>query len=216
MKLPAFLNACPSRWPLLLLGWVVCAVAQAQSAPGDDRDGLAQRLKACTACHGVTDRVGPDAYYPRIAGKPASYLLAQMHNFRQGRRHHEAMTGLLLSLEPGYLSEIAAYFSAQHAPYPAPAAMALDARALQRGEAVVRRGLPALGVPACVACHGQQLAGVAPSAVPGLLGLPRNYLTAQLSAWRQGQRRAVAPDCMAEVARRLPPDDLTAAVLWLA
>jgi cytochrome c553 len=42
--------------------------------------------------------------------------------------------------------------------------------------------------------------------VPGLLGLPRDYLNAQLGAWRTGQRRALAPDCMAEVARKLAPE----------
>src|SRR5690606_14527149 len=57
--------------------------------------------------------------------------------------------------------------------------------------------------------------GVAPN-VPGLLGLSRDYLNAQLGAWRTGQRRSVAPDCMAEVARRLQPEDLSAVTAWLA
>ncbi len=39
--------------------------------------------------------------------------------------------------------------------------------------------------------------------IPGLLGLPRDYLNAQLGAWRNGQRHASPPDCMA--AGRAPP-----------
>ena len=39
--------------------------------------------------------------------------------------------------------------------------------------------------------------------VPGLLGLPVDYLNAQLGAWRTGARRAEAPDCMAQIAQRL-------------
>ena len=52
--------------------------------------------------------------------------------------------------------------------------------------------------------------------MPGLLGLPRDYLMGQLGAWRSGQRQARAPDCMAEVARRLGDDDLAAVTHWLA
>jgi cytochrome c553 len=53
-------------------------------------------------------------------------------------------------------------------------------------------------------------------ATPGLLGLPRDYLNAQLGGWRTGNRRALAPDCMAEVAKALAPDDISAVSQWLA
>jgi cytochrome c553 len=66
-----------------------------------------------------------------------------------------------------------------------------------------------------VQCHGASLTGVLPN-TPGLLGLPRDYLVAQLGAWRTGQRQAHAPDCMAEIARRLTTDDLAAVTTWLA
>ncbi|HEY2592178.1 MAG TPA: c-type cytochrome, partial [Steroidobacteraceae bacterium] len=59
------------------------------------------------------------------------------------------------------------------------------------------------------------LLGVEPD-VPGLLGLSRDYLVAQLTAWRIGARRARAPDCMAEVVHRLSPADVYAATAWLA
>ena len=59
------------------------------------------------------------------------------------------------------------------------------------------------------------MTGVAPP-FPGLLGLPRDYLNAQLGAWRSGQRRAHAPDCMAQVAARLSPEDIGAVSSWLA
>jgi cytochrome c553 len=59
------------------------------------------------------------------------------------------------------------------------------------------------------------LTGVLP-AVPGLVGLPRDYLNAQLGAWRAGQRRASAPDCMAQIAQALAPQDIAAVAQWLA
>jgi cytochrome c553 len=59
------------------------------------------------------------------------------------------------------------------------------------------------------------MTGLAPF-IPGLLGLPRDYLNAQLGAWRSGQRRALPPDCMAQVAQRLSAEDIGAVSAWLA
>ena len=55
--------------------WAGRAPAQAQAkASAGPQDTLAQRLVACTHCHGVDGRAGPDGYYPRLAGKPAAYI----------------------------------------------------------------------------------------------------------------------------------------------
>jgi cytochrome c553 len=59
------------------------------------------------------------------------------------------------------------------------------------------------------------MTGVQP-AVPGLLGLPRDYLIGQLGAWQTGLRKAHAPDCMAQVAQRLAAPDIAAVAAWLA
>ena len=52
--------------------------------------------------------------------------------------------------------------------------------------------------------------------VPGLLGLPRDYLAGQLGAWKSGMRHAQRPDCMATIAERLTPHDVNALVNWLS
>ena len=57
--------------------------------------------------------------------------------------------------------------------------------------------------------------GVAPS-MPALIGMPRDYLNAQLGAWRTGKRHAPGPDCMAQIAQRLAPQDISALSQWLA
>ncbi|WP_128000827.1 c-type cytochrome [Piscinibacter defluvii] len=178
-------------------------------------DTLAQRVAPCTACHGKEGRAAPDGYHPRIAGKPAGYLYNQLLNFRDGRRRYAPMVYLVDPLSDGYLREIAEHFAALDLPYPAPAPTREDAATLQHGERLVQQGDPARELPACTGCHGRQLTGVAP-AVPGLLGLPRDYLGAQLGAWVSGQRRAQAPDCMAAIARKLTPQDVAALAAWLA
>ena len=86
---------------------------------------------------------------------------------------------------------------------------------LRHGRQLVLEGDAARQLPACVQCHGQAMTGVAPN-VPGLLGLPRDYLNAQLGAWRNGDRRAHAPDCMGEIAKRLSEADLGAVTAYLS
>ena len=83
-------------------------------------DTMAQRVLACTGCHGPEGRAAPDGYYPRIAGKPAGYLYNQLLNFRDERRHYGLMNGLLAPLDDAYLREIANHFASLEIPYPPP------------------------------------------------------------------------------------------------
>jgi len=199
----------------LLLGLgLALAAGMARPAPAFE-DTMAQRALACSSCHGKEGRAGPDGYYPRIAGKPVGYLYNQLLNFRDGRRHYGLMTRLLDPLSDAYLLEIARYFSDLDAPYAAPLSATAAPALLQRGKLLAHEGDAARRIPACVQCHGDALTGVRPN-TPGLLGLPRDYLNSQLGAWRSGQRRAHAPDCMARIARQLDPEDVTALTSWLA
>lgn len=187
----------------------------AAAAPPKPEDTMAQRVRACTVCHGEAGRAAADGFHPRIAGKPAGYLFQQLVAFRDGRRPYALMTALLEPLSDAYLREIAEHFAALQLPYPPPQAPTLPPAALERGRRLVQDGDAALGVPSCASCHGTALTGVQP-ATPGLLGLPRDYLNAQLGAWRHGERRARAPDCMAKVAQALPAEDIAAVAQWLA
>ena len=205
----------PAPWTALIRVLVLTLACGAASAAPAFEDSMAQRTLACTSCHGKEGRAAPDGYYPRIAGKPAGYLYNQLLHFRDGRRHYGLMTRLLDPLSDAYLMEIARHFAAIDLPYPAPAAAQAAPALLQRGRELALKGDAQARVPACVQCHGASLTGTEP-ATPGLLGLPRDYLNAQLGAWRTGQRRAHAPDCMAQVARGLAPDDVLAVTSWLA
>lgn len=177
--------------------------------------GMTERVAACIACHGKEGRATADGYYPRIAGKPAGYLLNQLQSFRDGRRRYPMMNYLLANLSDDYLQQIATFFADQHPPYPPPVPSEAGAAALERGRLLVSQGKPAQAIPACASCHGVGLAGVQPG-IPGLLGLPRDYLNAQLGAWRNGERTARAPDCMGEIARALSPEEINAASSWLS
>ena len=52
--------------------------------------------------------------------------------------------------------------------------------------------------------------------IPGLVGLHKSYISAQLGAFRYGTRTAAEPDCMQLVAASLSESDVTAVAAWLA
>jgi cytochrome c553 len=204
--------------PTRLFGTLLLLAAASFAAAQPVPDTLAQRLAACTSCHARKDRQGvpgTDNYFPRISGKPAGYLYNQLLNFREGRRHYPLMVWMVDHLPDAYFREIADYFANDHLPYPPPAAPQASPEAIARGQQLATKGDATLKVPACMSCHGQRLTGVAP-AIPGLAGLPRDYINAQFGAWRNKDRRASAPDCMATIAARLSLADVSAVSGWLA
>jgi cytochrome c553 len=217
-RMSLFFSCRKATWRgVLLTCWLglTFTLACAQT-PSRFADNMAERTRACMACHGDQGRAGPDGYYPRLAGKPAGYLHNQLRNFAQGRRHYELMARLIDPLTDDYLGEMARYFSSLNLPYPAPSASnAITPERLAKGRQLVTQGDPSRGLPACTQCHGARLTGVQAN-VPGLLGLPLDYLNAQLGAWQTGQRKALAPDCMAVVVKRIPAEDLIAVSSWLA
>jgi cytochrome c553 len=200
----------------LLFGFLLTAggVHSSEQAPGV-QEIIKQRVQPCIVCHGKEGRATPEGYYPRIAGKPARYLLNEMTNFREGRRGFPEMVYLMELRNDTDLAEVAAYFAGQHLPYPSPAPPKVAPQVLENGRRLALNGNAGLHVPACRSCHGSRLLGVEP-AVPALLGVSADYLAAQLGAWRGGTRAAQRPDCMAVIARRLRPADIAAVTAWLA
>jgi cytochrome c553 len=199
---------------LLLAGNAV----RAADAPGgiEFADTMEQRMLACAACHGKQGEGSrQNEYYPRIAGKPAEYLYRQLVNFRNGRRTYPQMVYFSRHLSDEYLLEIATYYSKLTPPFPTPIQPSATKDVLARGEALVRNGDPAKGVPACAACHGKALTGMQPG-IPGLVGLYPDYIVGQLGAWRSGLRHASEPDCMAKIAAKLSGPEGAAAAAYLA
>jgi cytochrome c553 len=196
---------------LLLLHGTGNAASEPRRVP----DTMAQRVLPCTACHGKEGRATAEGYFPRIAGKPAGYLYNQLVNFRDGRRNYPLMVYLVEYLTDDYLRQMAKHFASIDLPYPPPQSPNVPPELLSRGEQLVRRGDASRNIPACIECHGQNLLGVEPY-VPGLLGVSRDYLYGQLGFWKNGERRAHPPDCMANIASQLTPEEVRAVSAWLA
>ena len=172
------------------------------------------RVQGCVTCHGQQGQGTANQYFPRIAGKPAAYLHRQLIAFRDLDRRYAPMNYLVAYLTDDYLREVAEYFSKQHPPFNPPQPATVPANVLERGRTLVQNGDGSKQIPACIACHGASLTGMEPG-IPGLVGLRPNYIAAQLTRWRTGERRAAAPDCMHRIATRLTESDIQGVSAWL-
>lgn len=216
---------CPPPWALkqawgIRVGLIVFVSAVLASVNVEAQqvrvpDTVAQRVLACAACHGKEGRATSAGYFPRIAGKPAGYLYNQLLNFREGRRQYPLMTYMVAHMPDDYLMEISQYFADLHPPYAPVQVINAAPAVLKRGRALVMSGDKTKNIPACIACHGERLTGALP-AIPSLVGLPRDYLNSQFGAWKNGARKAHAPDCMAQISKQLEPEDIGAVSAWLA
>jgi cytochrome c553 len=213
MLKPRYRSALPVTFFVLLL--TAAPGSRADEPASVPLDSIEQRAQPCMACHGKEGRATPEGYYPRIAGKPPGYLFNQLVNFRVGRRHFPMMTYMVDRQSDAFLRELADYFGNLHLPYANRDNSSATPALLERGRSLVTEGDPALHVPACQSCHGGSLLGTLP-AVPGLLGLSPDYVLGQLGAWQNGTRHAQPPDCMANIAKQLRPQDLAAVAWWLA
>jgi cytochrome c553 len=177
-------------------------------------DSLEARVQGCVTCHGQDGRGGANGAFPRIAGKPASYLFNQLVAFRDRTRHYPPMNYLVAYLPDSYLREMADYFAHQRPPEVPMEKRAVDNAVVARGQALATAGDARTGVPACASCHGAGFTGMEPG-IPGLAGLNPTYIEGQLTRWRVGERRAAEPDCMRRIASRLSEADIAAVAAWL-
>jgi cytochrome c553 len=216
---PSHALAYGARWigsAILLLLLMRCPVTVAQAQPTERApETMEARLRACEPCHGRQGEGTNNDYFPRLAGKPAGYLMNQLVAFRDGRRRYPPMNYLLEYLPDPFLQKTADYFAALRPPIVPQTVADVSPTLLARGHSLVTEGDQQHGVPPCSGCHGPKLTGMEPG-IPGLVGLHKNYISAQLGAFLYGTRTAAEPDCMQLVAASLTESDVTAVAAWLA
>jgi len=194
----------------------VAAGAQDHAVPAFGKvDSMEARVQGCVTCHGQSGQGTNSGYFPRIAGKPATYLYNQLVAFRDGTRSYAPMNYLVAYLPDAYLREMAEHYAKLRPPFTTRTPPTADAATLARGQALVMNGDPAKTIPPCAACHGKGLTGMEPG-IPGLVGLRQTYIVGQLTSWRVGERNAAPPDCMKRIVSRMSDADITAVAAWLA
>src|SRR5271155_4538222 len=131
----------PARWSGYVILHValmnfpaVVAIAQpTERAP----DTMEARLRTCEPCHGRQGEGTNNDYFPRLAGKPAGYLMNQLVAFRDGRRRYPPMNYLLEYQSASYLRHMADHFAALRPP-PLPQTVAdVSPTLLARGQSLV-------------------------------------------------------------------------------
>jgi cytochrome c553 len=162
MKLLASTSGAPHRM-VAASALHAAAGAQDHAVPAFSKvDSMEARVQGCVTCHGQSGQGTNSGYFPRIAGKPASYLYNQLVAFRDGTRSYAPMNYLVAYLPDAYLREMAEHYAKLRPPLTSRTPPSVDAATLARGQALVVTGDPAKTIPACAACHGKGLTGMEP------------------------------------------------------
>jgi cytochrome c553 len=146
----------------------------------------------CTMCHGAQGTSASNA--PNLAGQYPEVVMKQLHDYKAGKRGSSIMEALAKSLPDRDIDDLAAYYA--YLPKARTAPTTYD----ESLPALVRVGAPLRNIAPCISCHGgvDQKLGA-----PWIEGMPRDYLVAQLRAFRAGDRRNDAEAQMRNVARSM-------------
>jgi cytochrome c553 len=166
----------------LSLSWSLGAHAAGDPALGE------KKFYTCYGCHGIENyrNAYPDYSVPKLRHQDASYIVAALQEYRSGERPHATMHAQAASLTDQDMEDIAAYLQGAGPP---------KALAAAPGKVPKR-------VAACVACHGESGLGVEAPLTPRpavLAGQHVDYLEQALVAYRNGRRKNVVMDGMAQL-----------------
>ena len=183
--------------------------ATAPSAKGDPKAAETIVNQVCAGCHAV-DGNSATAANPKLAGLNAEYINKQLNEFKSGARKNAVMGGIVASLSPQDMLNLAAYFSAQQ---PKPGT-SKDQELALAGQKIFRGGVQGAGVPACASCHGPQGKGI-PVQFPRLAGQHSDYIYAQLNNFRLGTRANDGAKMMRTIAAKMTDADMKAVASYI-
>jgi cytochrome c553 len=166
--------------------------------------------QVCAACHGI-DGNSPLPANPNLAGQHPEYLAKQLAEFKSGIRKNAVMTGMTSGVSTEDIRSIAAFYGAQKSKDSA----ARDKDLAAKGRALYRGGIASKGVAACAGCHSPNGAGI-PSQYPRLAGQHADYVSAQLKAFRAGDRANDANQMMRDTAAKLSDAEINALAEYIA
>lgn len=160
---------------------------------GNDAVGRGATLALnCTMCHGAQGMSASNA--PNLAGQYPEVVIKQLHDYQAGKRGSSIMEALARNLSDRDIDDLAAYYA--YLPKARTAPTTYD----ESLPALVRVGAPLRNIAPCISCHGgvDQKLGA-----PWIEGMPRDYLVAQLQAFRAGNRRNDSEAQMRNVVRSM-------------
>ena len=167
-------------------------------AGADDAIGRGATLALnCTMCHGAQGMSASNA--PNLAGQYPEVVIKQMHDYKSGKRSSSLMQALATNLTDRDIRDLAAYYASL------PKARTAPTTYDESLPALVRVGDPLRNIAPCISCHG----GVDHKlGTPWLEGMPKEYLVAQLGAFKTGERRNDAHAQMRNMAREMTSKEI--------
>lgn len=182
-------------------GLARAAEPQAAVKP-DPAKGQVTATQICGGCHSFDGSRGVSAN-PILAGQHADYLVKQLREFKAGKRQNAVMNGMVAALSDDDMRHVAAFYASKKAA----AGAASNKEGFRLGERIWRGGIAEKAVPACAGCHGPTGSGI-PAQYPRLASQHVEYLTAQMTAFRDGTRGNSAQ--MTTIAAKLSDTELKA------
>lgn len=188
----------------LALGSVAPAMAAGDASAGKGK------AVACAACHGV-DGNSPSDMFPKLAGQGEAYLAKQLVDFKSGARNNAVMAPMVANLSDQDIADLAAYYAGNKV-----ALGAVSEDLLNAGKTLYRAGNKETAVPACMACHGPNGAGVPAAKWPALSGQHSTYVEAQLKAFADGSRENDPNKMMRDIASKMTADEMKAVSAYVS
>lgn len=195
LLLPATLLAQPSSQ----VAWTAEQLNFVKAGNPQQGQSLAQ---TCSACHGEKG-ISSTAAYPSLAGQLPTYIYKQLQDYSVGTRHNPMMEGIAKTLSKQDAANIAAWFGSQ-----ATAFTASDTAVYEQAQALVNNGNRERALPPCEVCHGSNGKGQKMD-VPALAGQNADYLSATLTAFKNGSRSNDIYSRMRGIAQLLTEQEIT-------
>src|ERR1700688_4030506 len=88
------------------------AILNNAALPAGNAETGATKAVVCQACHGANgNSVNPE--WPSLAGLGADYIAEQLKNFKESKRNNPIMMPNAMTLSPGDMDDLGAYFDSQ-------------------------------------------------------------------------------------------------------
>jgi cytochrome c553 len=154
----------------------------AKAAKADLAAGEAKATQMCAACHAADGSRGAPTF-PILQGQHQQYLAKQLTEFKSGKRKNAVMSGMAAPLTDADILNVSSFYATKKAKD----GFAKNKDLVTLGEKIYRGGIAAKSIAACAGCHSPNGAGI-PAQYPRLAGQHADYIKAQLTAFRQGER----------------------------
>jgi cytochrome c553 len=196
----------------MLAGVTASCAAAAAPPKGDPEKGKQIASQVCLVCHGIdgngTEPTNPE--FPKVAGKQPEYLLKQLKDFKAGKRKNEIMAGMVATLTPDDMANLALYYAGQKAK----PGVVKNSALVAQGKKIYLDGNPDAGVPACAGCHEADASGYA--FFPHLAGQHIEYTFLQLKRFNTGERDNDKGLAMQSVTAKMTEQEMKAVSEYLA